>query len=165
MNKSILITAIVALSAFAFEASYAQPASVTQTLNLAVNAVYKISVSGVSVSLTITDGTAGTDGLTSVSDASTTYSMTQNSSTAAKITANLNAALPQDFALSINLESSKGTSCGTVDISNTTPVNVVTGTANGADNNKRITYTFSALASAGMLASTTRVVTLTISSN
>ena len=164
MTKSIVIIALVSLSAFAFQTTFAQ-AYATQTLTLAVNAMYKISISSNTVALRIEGGTAGNPALQSVSDNATTYNMLQNASASWKITANLNAALPQDFALSINLESSKGTSCGTVDISNTTPVNVVTGTANGADNNKRITYTFSALASAGMLASTTRVVTLTISSN
>lgn len=164
MKKSIVIAALVALSAFGFQATFAQ-AHATQTLTLAVNAMYKISMSGNTVALRIDGGTAGNPALQSVSDNATTYSMLQNSSASWKITANLDAALPQGFALSINLESSKGTSSGTVDISNSTPVNVVTGTANGADNNKRITYTFSALASAGTLASATRVVTLTISSN
>lgn len=164
MKKSIVIATLVALSAFAFQATFAQ-AQATQTLTLAVIAMYKISVSSNTVSLRIEGGTAGNPALQSVSDNATTYNMLQNSSASWKITANLDAALPQDFALSINLESSKGTSSGTVDISTTTPVTVVTGTAKGADNNRRITYTFSALASAGTLASTTRVVTLTISSN
>ncbi len=159
-----MLVALVALSAFAFEASFAQ-ASATQNLTLAVNTVYKIATSGNPGALTITTGTAGTDALTSVSDASTTYSMTQNFGNTVKITANLDAALPSGYTLQINLGSSKGTSAGTVDISNATSgsaLNVVTGVNRGADAGQAITYTFSALASAGTLSSTAKVVTLTL---
>jgi hypothetical protein len=164
MKKSIVITAIVALSAFAFQASFAQ-ASATQNLTLAVNTIYKIATSGNPGALTISTGTAGTDALTAVSDASTTYSITQNFGATVKITANLDAVLPAGYALSINLASAKGTSAGTVDISNATSasaLSVVTAIAKGADAGKAITYTFSANASAGTLTSTAKVVTLTL---
>ena len=164
MKKSLVITAIAILSAFAVQASFAQ-ANATQNLTLAVNAIYKISTSGNPGALTITTGTAGTDALTSVSDATTTYSITQNFGNTVKITANLDAALPSGYGLQVNLASSKGTSAGAVDISNATSgsaVNVVTAIAKGADAGKSITYTFSANASAGTLSSTAKVVTLTL---
>lgn len=161
MKKLILITAIVALSAFAFQVTFAQT-NATQTLNLAVNSVYKISVSGASVSLTITDGTAGIDGLASVSDNSTTYSMTQNFSTPAKITAGMSPILAAGYSLKITLASLKGTSVPAVDISNGSANDVVTGIARGADITQGITYRFSADASAGMLESIARTVTLTL---
>ncbi len=164
MKKSIVITAIVALSAFAFQASFAQ-ASATQNLTLAVNTIYKIATSGNPGALTISTGTAGTDALTAVSDASTTYSITQNFGSTVKITANLDAVLPAGYMLQVNLASAKGTSAGTVDISNATSasaVSVVTAIAMGADAAKAITYTFSANASAGTLTSTAKVVTLTL---
>jgi hypothetical protein len=164
MKKSTVIIALVALSAFAFQASFAQ-ASATQNLTLAVNTVYKIATSGNPGALTITTGTAGTDALTSVSDNSTTYSMTQNYGNTVKITANLDAALSAGYTLQINLASTKGTSAGTVDISNATSgsaATVVSAINKGAESGKTITYTFSALASAGTLSSTAKVVTLTL---
>ena len=84
MKKSIAILALAVLS-FAFaQNAMAQTATANQSVSLTVNAVYKISTSGNPGALTIDNGT---DALTSVSDATTTYSMTQNSSTPAKITA------------------------------------------------------------------------------
>jgi hypothetical protein len=164
MKNSIVIIALVALSSFVFEASFAQ-ATANQNLTLAVNTIYKIATSGNPGALTISTGTAGTDALTSVSDASTTYSMTQNFGNTVKITANLDAVLTAGYQLQINLASSKGTSAGTVDISNATSASaatVVSAIAKGADAGKAITYTFSANASAGTLTSTAKVVTLTI---
>lgn len=163
MKKSIIISMFV-ICAFSSEGLLAQ-ASATQSLNLAVNAVYKIATSGNPGALTITSGTAGTDALTSVSDASTSYSITQNFGNTVKITANLDAVLSSGYTLQISLASAKGSSAGTVDISNATSgtaANVVTGVAMGTDAAKTITYTFSALASAGTLTSTARTVTLTL---
>lgn len=165
MKKSIVIVTLITMSAFAFQLSNAQSATATQSLNLAVNTVYKIATSGNPGALTVTTGTAGVDALTSVNDASTTYSITQNYANTAKITANLDAALASGYTLQIDLASSKGTSAGAVDISNATSgsaVDVVTSIGMGADANKSITYTFSALASAGTLASSSRTVTLTL---
>jgi hypothetical protein len=136
-----------------------------QNLNLAVNAVYKIAVSGDPGSLTVTTGTAGNNALTSVSDNSTKYSITQNVAGTVKVTANLDAALAAGYQLQLNLASGLGTTAGTVDISATTPVsavNVVSNVGMGADANQVITYTFGALATAGTLVSTAKVVTLTL---
>jgi hypothetical protein len=164
MKKSLVIIATVALSTFAIQASFAQ-ASANQSLSLAVNTIYKISTSGNPGALTVATGTAGTDALTSVSDNSTTYSITQNFGNTVKVTANLDAALSAGYALNIALASVKGTSAGSVDISNATSgsaLSVVTGIAKGADAGQSITYTFSALASAGTLSSTAKTVTLTL---
>ncbi len=165
MKKIFVTLTLAALSFVAFQAARAQSATATQTLNLAVSAVYKIATSGNPGALTITTGTAGTDALTSVSDAGTTYSITQNVGNTVKITGQLDASLPSGYTLQIGLASSKGTSAGTVDISNATSgsaLSLVTGIGTGADANKAITYTFSALASAGTLSSTSKTVTLTL---
>jgi hypothetical protein len=164
MKKSIVVLALVVLS-FAVAQNAMAQATATQNVSLAVNAVYKIATSGNPGAMTITTGTAGTNALTSVSDASTNYSITQNFASTVKITANLDAALAAGYTLQLNLASTKGTSAGNVDISATTPVsasNVVTNIALGADANQTITYTFGANASAGVLASTAKVVTLTL---
>jgi hypothetical protein len=164
MKKVVSIFGAALLS-FAIAQNAMAQDQVNQTLNLAVNAVYKIATSGDPGAMTITTGTAGNNTLTSVTDASTNYSLTQNFASTVKVTANLDAALPAGYILQINLASSKGTSAGIVDISATTPASaagVVTAIALGADANKTITYTFGANADAGVLSSTAKVVTLTL---
>jgi hypothetical protein len=161
MKKSIAILALAVLC-FAFAQNAMAQATATQSLSLAVNAVYKITTSGNPGALTINNGTAGTDALTSVSDATTNYSMTQNSATPAKITAGLSSGLTAGYTLSINLASTKGTSAGAVDISSGVAKDVVTAMAKGADATQGITYVFGANASAGILTTTAKTVTLTL---
>jgi hypothetical protein len=164
MKYTISLLALMVLMLVAVNGTYAQ-ATATQNVTLAVNAVYKIAVSGNPGAMTITTGTAGVDALTSVSDNSTTYSITQNVGNTVKITAHMDAALASGYTLQLALASTKGTSAGAVDISNATAgsaVDLVTAINRGADAGQGITYTFSADASAGTLASTTKVVTLTI---
>ena len=164
MKKSIVYLGVAILS-FALVQNAMAQATANQSLSLAVNAVYKIAVSGNPGSLTVISGTAGNNVLTSVSDNSTKYSITQNVAGTVKVTANLDAALSAGYQLQMNLASALGTSAGTVDISATTPgsaLNVVSSVAMGADANQVITYTFGANASAGTLASTNKTVTLTL---
>jgi hypothetical protein len=164
MKKTMNFFLMSIVSVVLVESVRAQ-ATATQTLTLAVNAVYKIATSGNPSPLTIATGTAGSDNLTAVSDNSTTYSITQNFGNTVKITANLDAALPVGYTLRLSLASTKGTSAGSVDISNATSgsaVNVVTGIQKGADATQPIGYSFSALASAGTLTSTSKTVTLTL---
>jgi hypothetical protein len=142
--------------------------SANQTVNLTVSPISRLAIAGSPISLTVSNPVSvGSDALASVTDNSTSYSLTHNSATALRITAALDQALPAGYTLDIALSPSagKGTGAGTVDISNATAasaVNVVTGIPRGADASRAITYTFSALASAGALASTQRTVTLTL---
>ena len=164
MKQSTAILVMAALSTMFVQSVFAQ-ATATQNVTLSVGTVYKIATSGNPAPMTITTGTAGVDALTSVSDNSTTYSITQNFGNTVKITANLDAALSAGYTLSLNMASTQGTSAGSVDISNATAgsaVDVVTAIQRGADAGQAITYTFSANASAGTLASTAKVVTLTL---
>lgn len=164
MKKSIGLFATAVLSIGLTSNAYAQ-ATATQSVTLAVNTVYKIATSGNPGPMTITDATAGIDALTSVSDNSTSYSITQNFGNTVKITAHMDAALPAGYTLELNLASTKGTSAGLTDISNATSgsaVNVVTNIQRGADAGQGIGYTFSATATAGTLASTSRTITLTL---
>ena len=159
-----MVLSAIVFSLVLVESASAQ-ATATQNLTLAVNTVYKIATSGNPGAMTITTGTAGTDALTSVSDNSTTYSITQNFANTVKITANLDSPLSAGYTLDINLASTKGTSAGAVDISNATSGSAVTVVSNiglGADANQSIGYTFAALASAGTLSSTSKTVTLTL---
>lgn len=164
MKKSIVFSTLVLGCVISTDAAFAQ-ATANQSVNLTVNTVYKIATSGNPSPLTVTTGTAGTDALSSVTDNSTSYSLTQNFGNTVKITANLDAALAAGYTLTLNLASSKGTSAGTINISNATSgsaLNAVTGINKGADAGQAIIYTFSALASAGTLTSTSKTVTLTL---
>lgn len=164
MKKVLMILLVGVLSLVAVESALAQ-ASAIQNLTFSVNAVYKIATSGNPGPLTITTGTAGTDALTAVVENSTTYSITQNFGSTVKITANLDAAMPAGYTLALTLASTKGLSLPNVDVSNAvagSAAEVVQNIAIGADANQSISYTFSALASAGTLASTSRTITLTL---
>jgi hypothetical protein len=162
MKKSIAIFAAAMMSLALVETASAQTA--TQALSLSVSKVYRIAITGAAtINMAINAGVAGTDALTQVSDATTTYAITQNNSAATKVTANLDAVMPKG-KLKIALASSLGTTAGTIDISNATSasaVNVVTAIALGAEAGKSITYTFSANASEGLF-SAAKTVTLTV---
>ena len=164
MRTFVAITVLAIALTFVGGNAFAQ-ASVNQSVTLAVNSIYLMSSSGNPAPLTVTTGVAGNDNLTPVSDNSTTYNITQNVGNTIKITGQVDVALASGYTLQANLSSAKGTSLGNVDISNATSgsaVNLVTGIARGADANKAVAYTFSATATAGTLASTTRTVTLTL---
>jgi hypothetical protein len=162
MKKSIVILG-VALMGFAFVQN-ASAQTATQALSLSVSKVYRIAITGAAtINMGINAGVAGTDALTPITDATTTYAVTQNNSSATKVTANLDAVMAKG-KLKIALASSLGTTAGTVDISNATgasAVNVVTAIALGAESGKSITYTFSANASEGLF-SASKTVTLTV---
>jgi hypothetical protein len=163
--RTFIIGALAALLLVGLAAEGFAQASVNQNVTLAVNPIYLMAVSGDPAPLTITTGTAGSDVLTPVSDNSTDYSITQNVAGTVKITAEIDAALAAGYTLEVNLASAQGTSQGDMDISSATSgsaVDVVTGIAMGADATQTIQYTFGALASAGQLAATSRVVTLTL---
>jgi hypothetical protein len=167
MKKLTILIALVALSGFAFQAAFSQAAA-PQVLQLAVNHVQKFAVTNAgAIALTINADVngAGDTVLTAVSDNSTKYSQTHNGATDLRITAGIDAGeqLPAGYKLEIALASDKGTSQGTVDISNaTSAVDVVKDIKIGADKNKDITYTFSAEFWAGELTTKTEHVTLTL---
>ncbi len=162
VNKSFLSLFLVG---FGVVAPIASAQNVAQSVNVTVDAIYKIATSGNPTPLTINAGTVGSDVLVSATNSLTTYSITQNFGNTVKITAELDAVLPAGYTLSIELASAKGLSAGPMDISSAisgSAVSVVTQIGIGADANEPITYTFSALASAGELTTTTRIVTLTL---
>jgi hypothetical protein len=161
MKKSLLTLGVALMSFALVQNASAQTA--TQAVSLSVSKVYRIAITGGTITLAINAGVAGTDALTPVSDATSTYAITQNNSASTKVTANLDAAMPKGH-LKIALASGLGTPAGTVDISAATSgsaLNVVSGIAMGAETGKSITYTFSALASEGLF-SASKTVTLTV---
>lgn len=94
----------------------------TQDVDITVQAVNEISV-GAAVTLNVNSATAGVN---PTGIASSTYSITTNSATSKKITAQLGSALTAGLTLSTNLQApSTGTSAGVTALS-TTPSDVVT---------------------------------------
>lgn len=159
MKKSNVLIALVALSAFAFQAAFSQTA--TQNVTLEVKTVNKINISG-PVSLSIDNAVPGGAGLLPVSNNATSYNITHNGSSTGKITASINSGLPSGITLALTLASTLGTSKGIQNISNATvALDVVDGINKGKDATQMITYNFSATPEAGVFSSTVKTVTLT----
>jgi hypothetical protein len=120
----------------------------------------QLSVSGNPAKMTVTAAIAGS-APTAVSNTSTTYSLTGKppGTTHYAITASINTPMPAGVTLTISLAASLGTSVGPVALG-TTAQNVVTGITN-AMSSQVITYQLSATPAAGVVASSTRTVTLT----
>ena len=134
----------------------------TQTVTVQVSAINEISVSGNPGNLTVSSATAGSEP-TQVTDATTTYAVTTNQSSA-KITGQITSggAMPGNTTLKINLAAPTGGSGGTDVTLTTSAADLVTGITQKAESGKTITYKFSATAAAGVLSSTNRTVTLTL---
>ena len=139
MKRFFVFGAVLAMIVLVTTLSFAQTrASTTQTVTLGVNAIYRLLVTG-NPSLIITGGTAGDPALASVSEATSTYSLT------------------------INVPSNRGNSLGTVDISDAGAHDVVAPlNTRGTTNNQPITYTLSAAADAAPFAATPYTVTWTL---
>ena len=134
--------------------------SANQTVTLQVSAINEISISGNPGALTVNSATAGS-APNAVNDASTTYAITSNESDK-KITAAIDSAMPDGTTLTVNLGAPTGaTSAGAVALS-TSAADVVTGITKLNESGKSISYSFSATAAAGVVASTSRTVTLTV---
>ena len=159
MKKSILFTLmgalVLGLSGMAMAASAA-----TQTVTYEVQAINAIAVSGSPATLTVSAATAGSSP-TQVSDATTSYGITTNESSR-KITAAINTNMPAGITLTIDLVApTGGTSAGDVSLS-TVAADAVTGISTLAESSKMITYKLSATIAAGVVASASKTVTLTI---
>jgi hypothetical protein len=155
--KAVRILAVLALVAGVSNIATAQTA--TQIVTIQVSAINVISVAG-APSLSITTATAGS-APTAVSDASSSWNVTTNQS-GAKITASINSAMPAGLTLSANLSApAGGTSAGLTALS-TTAADVVTGITKVANGPLGLTYQLDATVAAGVVASTTRTVTYTI---
>jgi hypothetical protein len=134
-------------------------AQTTQTVTFAVNAINQVAFLG-APSLTITTATAGSNP-TSVTDATSSWAVTTNQ-TGSKITASIASAMPAGLTLSANLAAPAGaTSAGFVALG-TTAVDCVTTITKLAQAALGLSYRLDATAAAGVVASSTRVVTYTI---
>jgi hypothetical protein len=155
LTKRVLAT--IMFLAGASSAAVAQSTALV-TLNFQVDAINQISFSG-SPSLVINTATAGSNpsGVT----APASWAVTTNQ-TGAKITASIGSAMPAGVTLSANLAAPPGgTSAGSQALS-TTAVDLVTGITKVAQGALAVTYSLAATAAAGVVSSTTRTVTYTI---
>lgn len=138
--------------------AFAQTA--TQTVTFQVDAINQISVSAASVSLDINTAVAGSNP-TSATSSGLTWAVTTNQS-GAKITGILNSDMPTGLTLSATLGAPGGaTSAGAVSLSSTS-VDLVTGISQLAAPSLSLSYKLDATPAAGVVASTTRTVTYTI---
>jgi len=145
----LVITVFVAASGLVLAAD-----SATQIVTFEVLPVNDISVSNNPAPLRTIPGS-------SVSDTSTTYSISANGATK-KITGQLDADMPPGTTLQINLEAPIGAaSAGDVTLS-LSAADLVTGIANGSWSDLQITYTFTVDPGTDPTAEDTRTVTLTI---
>lgn len=156
--KNVRRTA-VALAFVSFGAVSVQAQTANQTVTFAVNAINQIGFTG-TPSLTITTAVAGS-APTSVTDASSSWAVTTNQ-TGAKITASIPSVLGTGLTLSASLVAPSGaTSPGFVALG-TTAVDVVTGITKLATGSLGVSYKLDATAAAGVVTSSTKVVTYTI---
>lgn len=133
-----------------------------QTVTFEVQSINELSVSGNPAALVVNAAVAGS-APTAVSDETSKYAITTNE-TARKITAAIGEAMPAGVTLTINLAApTGGTSAGAVTLT-ATGQDVVTAISTLNEIDKMITYGLSATSAAGVVASDTRVVTLTIAS-
>lgn len=139
--------------------AFAAP-STTQTVTFAVNAINEISVIGTLHTMTVSTSAAGAVP-NSATDNSTRYAITTNGSNR-KITAALDTAMPAGVKLTVSLVAPVGaTSAGAI-ILGTTPTDVVTGITGLNESARGIAYELSATPEAGVVASQTRTITLTV---
>ena len=138
--------------------AFAQTA--TQTVTFQVDAINQISVSAASVSLDINTAVAGSNP-TSATSSGLTWAVTTNQS-GAKITGILNSDMPSGLTLKATLGApSGGTSAGVKALSSTSS-DLVTGVSQVAASGLALTYTLDATPAAGVVTSTSRTVTYTI---
>lgn len=141
-------------------ASRADAQTATQTVTFQVDAINQVAVTG-SPSLSVTTATAGS-APTAATFSSGSWAVTTNQ-TGAKITGSVGVAMPAGLTLSANLTAppAGGTSAGATALG-TVASDLVTGITKLNASSLGLTYTLAATAAAGVIASTTRVVTFTV---
>ena len=156
MKLSSLFSTAAALALFA---GVAQAQTATQTVTFQVDAINQVAVSG-TPSLHITAAVAG-GAPTTVTSAGNTWAVTTNQ-TGAKITASIGSAMPTGVTLSANLGNPSGATSAGLQALGTTAIDMVTGITKLNQSGMTLTYQLDATAAAGVIGSTTRVVTYTI---
>lgn len=156
MRKSLSSLPVAALM-LAMSAADGAAQTATATATYEVQAINEVSVSGNPGALIINTAAE----LAGVTDATTTWSVTTNQ-TGAKVTGAIDTNMPAGLTLKVDLTApSVGTSAGAVTLSSVA-ADLVTGMTEVQGSTLGVTYTLSALPSAGVVASATKTVTYTI---
>ena len=139
-------------------ASTAAAQTATQSVTFQVDAINQIGFAG-SPSRVINTATAGN--APTPANAAATWAVTTNQ-TGSKITASIGSAMPAGLTLEVNLSAPSGASSAGAQTLSTTAIDVVTGITKLAQSALSVSYSLSATAAAGVVASTSRTVTYTI---
>ncbi len=133
----------------------------TATINYEVQAINEVNIDDASETLTVNAATAGSQP-TAATD-SGTYDITTNcAANAKKLTAAIASDMPTGVTLTMNVTAPTGaSSAGAVTLSHTA-ADVVTSVDPVAETNIAISYSMSATVAAGVLSSSSRVLTLTL---
>ena len=143
----------------AVAATSAAAQTATQTVTFQVDAINQVGVTG-SPTLDINAAVAG-NAPTSVTSAGNTWAVTCNQ-TGAKITASIGSAMPAGVTLSATLGAPAGATSAGIKSLSTAAADMVTGITKLNASGLTLTYQLDATAAAGVITSTTRVVTYTI---
>jgi len=149
---------ILATLALLGAATAASAQTATQVVTFQVDAINQIAFAG-SPSLVVNTATAGSNPTASTSAAS--WAVTTNQ-TGSKITASIGSNMPAGLTLSVNLAAPAGASSAGAQSLSTVAVDLVTSITMLAQGALGVTYTLDATAAAGVVASTSRTVTYTI---
>ena len=155
VSRSTLMTGCFVLAA----AVRASAQTATQTVTFQVDAVNQVGLAG-SPTMAITAAVAG-NAPTTVTAAGYSWAVTTNQSTA-KITASIATVMPTGLTLSAHLVAPPGAASGGIVPLGTTAADVVTGITKLNASGLALSYQLDATSSAGVITSTTRVVTYTI---
>jgi hypothetical protein len=157
MKSTRIVAAAGVMSLVASLSAFAQTA--TQIVTFEVDAINQISVAG-APSLLINTAVAGSAPTSATSNVAT-WAVTTNQSTA-KITGQLSAAMPAGLTLSANLTAPAGASSAGLTALTASTVDLVTGITKVNAAGLGLLYQLDATTGAGVVASSTRTVTYTI---
>jgi CheY-like chemotaxis protein len=155
MSRNIIISGLLVVAA----AASAQAQTATQTITFQVDAINQVAVAG-TPTLTISAAVAG-GAPTSVTSTGNTWAVTTNQSNA-KITASIGSAMPTGVTLSAQMGAPGAATSAGLQPLGTAAIDLVTGITKLNSSGLSLTYQLDATAGAGVVASTTRVVTFTI---
>ena len=157
MRAFLKLLFVAALLAAAW--SHRSWAQVTQTVTFEVDAINQIALTG-APSLLINAATPGSPP-TSVQSTGVTWAVTTNQ-TGSTISASIASAMPAGLTLSVDLAAPAGATANGLKPVSTIPVALVTGVTKVAAGGLTVTYQLDATAAAGVVSSSTKVVTFTI---
>ena len=159
MQKLKAVAVALVLFAGFSNAAMAQLASDDHTVTVEVAAISEIAITG-NATLTINSATAGSDP-DDATDTSTSYAVTTNES-GVKITAETDVNMAAGVTLEVSAAAPAGASSAGDTTLSTTAADVVTGLGTVSQAGMGLSYTLSATAAAGQVASTAVTVTYTI---